>query len=113
MITILKYTNQVLAFALELCMLYMLGAWGYETGESNGWKYVLAIGVPAIAIVLWGYYAAPRSDHRLVYPDLSMFKLVLFGSTAFVWYKSGHHTSAIAFFALVLLSEAIAVTFKQ
>ncbi|QJW91049.1 YrdB family protein [Spirosoma taeanense] len=111
--TIIKLINQVLAFSLELCMLYMLGAFGYQTGRSIGWKYALAIGLPLIAIVLWGYFAAPKSDHRLPFPYLTVFKLAMFSTTAFLWFKAGHQTPAGIFMAFVLLSEVIALWLKQ
>lgn len=109
----LKLLNQVLAFSLELWMLYMLGYSGYQNGKGTGWKYALAIALPVVAVLLWGYFAAPKSDHRLVFPYLTMFKLTLFGITAFLWYKSGHQQSALVFTGLVLLSECTAVVLKQ
>ena len=111
--TILKLINQAVAFALELTMLYMLGLGGYQLGRNSGWKYTLAIGLPVLAIALWGYFAAPKSMHRLAFPYLTLFKLGIFGSTAYVWYKSGHQTSTIVFVAIVLLSEFTAVALKQ
>lgn len=93
----MKVINQVVAFSLELCMLYMLGNWGYLHGKGTGWKYGMAIGLPVLAMVLWGYFAAPKSEHRLIFPCLTVFKVVLFSLTAFVWYKLDHQVSASYF----------------
>ncbi len=111
--TVLKLMNQAVAFALELTMLYMLGRGGYQLGRNPGWRYTLAIGLPVLAIALWGYFAAPKSTHRLEVPYLTLFQLVMFGSTAYVWYKSGHQMSTIVFMVIVLLSEFTAVALKQ
>lgn len=94
-------------------MLYRLGYWGYQNGKGTGWKYGLAIGLPVLAMVLWGYFAAPRSEHRLIFPYLTIFNVLLFSLTAFVWYKSDHPVSAIIFLNIVLLSEFAAVLLKQ
>jgi hypothetical protein len=110
--TVLKQINQVVAFLLELVMLYMLAVGGYQFGKGS-WRYVLAIGLPVLAIGLWGYWSAPRSDHRLAFPYLSMFHILIFGSTTLLWYLTGHQRSAILFLVLVILSEVIAVTLKQ
>ena len=109
---VLKQINQVVAFLLELVMLYMLAVGGYQFGKGS-WRYVVAIGLPVLAIGLWGYFSAPRSAHRLTFPYLSVFHLVVFGSTALLWYLTGHQRSAILFHVLVVLSEVIAVTLNQ
>ncbi len=111
--TILKFINQTVAFLLELVMLFMLGRGGYQLGRTTGWKYTLAIGLPVLAIALWSYWAAPKSIHRLAFPYLTLFKLSLFGCTAYQWYKAGHQTSAVSFIGIVLLSEFTAVVLKQ
>ena len=110
---ILKQINQVVAFLLELVMLYMLAVGGNQFGKGNGWRYVLAVGLPVLAIGLWGYFSAPRSEHRLVFPYLSIFHFVLFGSTALLWYLTGHQRSAVLFLVIVILSEVTAITLKQ
>lgn len=110
--TILKLINQVVAFLLELVMLYMLAVGGYQVGKGN-WRYVLAIGLPVLAIGLWAYFSSPRSDHRLVFPYLSIFHFVLFGSTALLWYLTGHQRSALLFLVIMVLSEVTAITLKQ
>jgi len=37
--------------------------WGFRQGSP--WNLVLGIGVPALVVVLWGIFMAPRSARRL------------------------------------------------
>ncbi len=50
--------NLAFRFLLELSLLLALGAWGWRRGE--GWlRFVLALGVPVVAAVLWGTFRVP------------------------------------------------------
>ena len=53
----------VLGFALEVAMLAVFVFWGFR--QESPWDMVLGIGVPAIVVVLWGVFLAPRSERRL------------------------------------------------
>ncbi|MDD0858776.1 YrdB family protein [Arthrobacter alpinus] len=53
----------VLGFALEVAMLAAFVFWGFR--QESPWDMVLGIGVPAIVVVLWGVFLAPRSERRL------------------------------------------------
>ena len=51
--------NDVVAFLVELVVLGLL-AWAGFT--ANGvWAWVLGIGLPVVAAVAWGLFAAPRA----------------------------------------------------
>ena len=58
--------NLALRFFLELAALAALGFWGWHTnGESNGWlRFLLAVGIPMVAAVLWGTFAVPDDPSR-------------------------------------------------
>ncbi len=49
-----------LAFLSELAALGVLAAWGWRTGSGAG-RWLLAAGLPVVAAVLWGAFAAPRA----------------------------------------------------
>ena len=71
--TQLKFTD-VVAFLVELAALGLLAAWGFRTG-GPATKYVLSLGLPAVAIVLWGLFAAPRARYDV--PALKAVVVVL------------------------------------
>jgi hypothetical protein len=54
-----KNANLALKFLLELCAFAALAYWGATISIA------LAIAAPLLAIVLWGLFAAPRSERRL------------------------------------------------
>ncbi len=110
---LIKQLNQIIAFALELFMFISLGYIGFQNGKTTWLKYLLAAGLPLIAIVLWRFFAAPNSAYRLAQTPRIFFETALFISTAILIYKSGHTTIAFTFAAIVLLCEATAYFFKQ
>jgi hypothetical protein len=55
--------NLALRFLLELAALLAIGVWGWQQGE--GWlRFILALGIPIIAAVLWGTFAVPDDPSR-------------------------------------------------
>lgn len=80
----------VLGFALEVAMLAVFVFWGFR--QESPWDMVLGIGVPAVVVVLWGVFLAPRSERRLkpavvLYVATALFllaALALFGAKAMV-----------------------------
>ncbi|MEJ7678681.1 MAG: YrdB family protein [Segetibacter sp.] len=109
----IKFINSVIAFALELCMLFGLSYWGYQNSNHNFLKYLFAIALPLIAAILWANFAAPKSKTRLANPYRTLFKLWLFITTAFLIYEPGHLQLAIIFGAVALLNEIVAFLLNQ
>lgn len=50
-------------FALEVAMIAAFVYWGFA--QNAPWNLVLGLGVPALVVVLWGVFMAPRSERRL------------------------------------------------
>jgi hypothetical protein len=55
--------NLAVRFLLELSALLAIGFWGWRQGEGL-FRFVLAIGLPLIAAVLWGTFAVPDDRSR-------------------------------------------------
>ncbi len=69
--------NDVVAFLVELLVLALLAWAGFTAGGLLGW--VLGLGLPLLAAVLWGLFAAPRA--RVESPPLRLVtKLVVLGA---------------------------------
>ena len=60
-LTALKGINLGLAFLLELGVLAALGYWGFTDGPNTFLKFVLGLGAPALAIVIWAIFGAPKT----------------------------------------------------
>jgi hypothetical protein len=49
--------NLALRFLLEMAALVAIGYWGFDQ-HSGIWRFVIGIGGPMLAAVLWGTFAA-------------------------------------------------------
>ena len=55
--------NLAVRFLLEIFSLTVIGIWGWS--QSDYWeRYVLAIGLPVIAAVIWGTFAVANDPSR-------------------------------------------------
>ncbi len=55
--------NLAVRFILEIVGLVALGWWGWNQGEGIV-RFVLALGIPLLAAVLWGTFAVPNDPSR-------------------------------------------------
>jgi len=95
-----KALNLGVRFALELCALAALAAWGWQLGDAAWARFLLAIAAPLVAAVAWGAWVAPKAARRLPDPArLAVEALVFAGATAAL--LSMHHVSLAVLLALV------------
>lgn len=81
----------ILGFVLEVAMLAAFVFWGFR--QDSPWDLILGIGIPAVLVVAWGVFLAPRSERRLkpaivCWVALALFLLAavaLFAAGAAVW----------------------------
>ncbi|WP_369139260.1 YrdB family protein [Modestobacter versicolor] len=59
----LAWVAAVVAFALELAALGVLGWGGWQLGGPTAVEVLLAGALPLVAALLWGLFAAPRAAH--------------------------------------------------
>ena len=55
--------NLAVRFLLEIAALLAIGFWGWRQSESL-LRFILALGLPAIAAILWGVFAVPDDPSR-------------------------------------------------
>jgi hypothetical protein len=53
--------NDVVAFLVEIVTLGLLGVAGWQASGSTPVSVLRAVGLPLVAAVLWGVFAAPRA----------------------------------------------------
>lgn len=111
--TFIKSIHLAVAFLLELAMLFCLGYYGFHSNMGKTVEFILGIGLPVIVILLWGFLAAPKAKHRLPFPYLILFKLILFLLTAFLLYKSGQPKWALIFTITAIVSELLEIIFND
>lgn len=110
---ILKGLNATLAFLLELAMLASLGYWGYQSNDNALLKWLLAIGLPLIAIVIWSLYFAPRSTRRLSIVPGALLSLGLFLLAALALYSANQPMAAMVLAALTIVNRVFVLLWRQ
>jgi hypothetical protein len=108
-----KAINLVVAFFFEMAMLLALGYSGFWYPESMPLKYLLMILLPLIAAVLWGFFATPKSKHRLQQPYRMIFAIMIFGIAAFLLYETGVTILAVVFAVLAFINQLLLLVLKQ
>ena len=56
----MKTANLALRFFLEIGALVALGYRGFHAGSNDAVHWILGIGAPLVAAVVWGLFVAPR-----------------------------------------------------
>ena len=93
------------AFAAELAALAALGHWGWATG-AGAMRLLLAVGIPAVAGVLWGVFAAPSAPVQVV-ALAALVKVVVFGSAVAALAATGHPGLALLLAAAATASALL------
>lgn len=105
--------NELLAFLLELAALACLGWWGSAAGDGVARHVLLGVGIPLLAVVVWGLFAAPRARWRPPLPGVLAVKAVVLGGGAAALYGVGHPVAAVAMAVVVVVNTAVAELFRQ
>ena len=103
---------QLLAFLIELAM---LGSFVYAGFSLRTWmlKVLVGIGVPVVAILIWGQWCAPRAETRLHMPWLAMVELTFFLLAAIMLWVAGKQTWAIALALGSIVSIMLSIATEQ
>jgi hypothetical protein len=88
---------EVAAFLCELGMLAVLVVAGWSLGSGGLMSIALAVFYPALAILIWSVWMAPRSGRRLADPVRLVAQVLLFIATAVLASVSGHPVVGITF----------------
>lgn len=114
MIQSLRSGNMLLAFLLELGMLAAFCFAGWVATNVLWLRVVLAAGLPALAILLWAVWAAPKAGkRRLKMPGLLIFKLIIMAVATAAWWVAGQAFIAAIFGALVVINLLGMLAFRQ
>jgi Protein of unknown function (DUF2568) len=81
-------------FLCELGMLAALAWWGFAVGDGAG-AWLLGIGAPTLAAVVWGAFVAPRARWPVAPPLRVAVELVLFAAAAAALAAAGQPVAAL------------------
>lgn len=110
---LLKMLNLALRFGMELAMLFALGYWGFKTGSSAGMRWLLGIGAPLLAAVVWGMLMAPRASRRLQGGWFLLVELILFGLAGWALYSTGAKDWTLWLGLVYVINRVLMVVWKQ
>jgi hypothetical protein len=100
--------NEGLAFLLELVALVLFAVWGFRVGSNAAVHFLLGLGAPALMIVVWDTFAAPRARIKLPMAGVLVVKFVVFAAAAAAGYAAGWHAGAVAFGIVALVNSVVA-----
>lgn len=109
----IKGLNLGVRFLLELCILVILGYWGFKTGGQTITKILLGIGSLVLFAVVWGTFLAPKSSMRLYEPWLFLVEVVIFGLATLALYKASGIHLTIIFGAIYILNKILMIVWRQ
>jgi len=105
--------NLAVRFILEICALAVMAYWGWT--QHVGWlRFVLAIGLPVLAAIMWGTFAVPNDRSRsgkAPVPVPGIVRLVLelafFGLAVWMLYDAGATLLSLTMGVVVVVHYAL------
>ena len=85
----MKQLNLAFRFILELTVLVALFLWGVSISDELIVQVVLGLGFPAVGIIVWGSFVAPKSVRRLPDPARLVVEIGVFGMGVLAFILSG------------------------
>jgi hypothetical protein len=102
--------NLALRFFLELAALYCMGYWGW-TRHAGLLRYLLAIGLPLLAAVIWGVFRVPGDGGpprvRVSGVIRFLIEILFFGFATWGLFAAGATTAGWVFGGLTLFHYII------
>lgn len=86
----MRSLNLAFRFILEMTVLVALFLLGTSISDELVVQVVLGIGLPSLAITVWGLFVAPRSVRRLPDPARLVVELIVFGAGVVAFILSGN-----------------------
>ena len=101
-----RWSNLGVAFGMEIAGLGIFAWWGWRTGDNLGLRVLLAIGLPLIAAVTWGLFAAPTADYGSPVVT-TVVKVAFFGLAGLALWSLDHRVVAATFVLTVAVNLII------
>ncbi len=109
----LKALNLAVRFGMELGMLAIFGYWGFKSGGSPWMRWLLGLGAPLLAAVIWGMLMAPKAPWRQQEAASLLLEVALFGLAGLALYASGQKNLTLWFGVIYLINRALMYIWKQ
>ncbi|MBT1003071.1 DUF2568 domain-containing protein [Paenarthrobacter sp. DKR-5] len=87
--------QQAVAFLLEVALLVAVAVFGFHAPAP--WNFVAGIGLPAVVVLFWSVFMAPKSSRRLPWPLQPLVALGLFLLGALALAAAGQPAAGVVF----------------
>ena len=105
--------NLALRFLLEIAALVAIGHWGFSQ-HVGIWRFIIGIGGPLIAAVMWGTFAVPDDPSRsgrapVAVPGVLrlVLELALFGFAAWALYDASSPVLSLILAIIAIIHYAL------
>ncbi|WP_324613401.1 YrdB family protein [Agromyces kandeliae] len=99
--------NDLLRFLLEIFAIVTLGIFGF-TAFALPWPGVfLGIGLPLLAILLWGLFRSPKAVFDVDPFVKALVEIAVFSTAAIAWWLMGQPVVAIVFAVVAAVSGVV------
>jgi hypothetical protein len=102
----LRGVTLTVRFLCELAMLAALASWGFTVGDGIG-TWVLGLGAPLMAAVVWGAWVAPKARWPVPMPVRVVIELVLFGAAVGALAVAGQPVLAVVLGVAALVTSLL------
>ncbi len=109
----MRSLNLAFRFILEMLVLLALFLWGMSMSDSLPIQLLLGLVAPAVVMVVWGLFVAPKASRRLVDPGRLVVESIIFTLAALAFGLAVSWIVALMFGAAVLISLALMLYFGQ
>jgi hypothetical protein len=99
--------NDLVRFLLEIFAIVTLGIFGFTAFELPWPGVALGIGLPLLALVLWGLFRSPRAVFRVDPFVKALVEIAVFSAAAIAWWIMGQPVVAIVFAVVSAVSGII------
>ncbi len=109
----MRSLNLAFRFILEMLVLLALFLWGKSMSDTLLIQLLLGVAAPAVVMLVWGLFVAPKASRRLEDPVRLVFEVVIFTLAALAFGLAVSWIVALMFGAAVLISLALMFYFGQ
>jgi Protein of unknown function (DUF2568) len=108
-----RAANLALRFLLEVSALVALGYWGFHAGDGDATHWILGIGAPLVAAVVWGLFVAPRRRFDVPNVVWILLQVVFFGAAVVGLMMSDQVWVAVVFVVLLIVNVSLMIVWQQ
>ena len=105
--------NLAVRFLLELTILLTMGMWGWKLSD-NWMRFILALTIPIIAMIIWGVFAVPEDPSRSGEAPIPVpgairliIELTFFGIGSWMLYNLGYAKVGLVLAIIVVIHYII------